>query len=95
VLRGIQGKVRAKAHVPGFIERGVLSVMQHLDTDLSPAELFRLAQAMAQVEPSKITNCVIRGGIGNVGGASVVIPSVTHARSLGDQARQDATIERC
>ena len=77
VLRGIQGKVRAKAHVPGFIERGVLSVMQHLHTDLPPAELFRLAQAMAHVEPSKITNCVIQGGIGNIGGASVVIPNVT------------------
>ena len=44
VLRGIQAKVRARAHVPGFIERGVLSVMEHLYTDLSPAELFRLAQ---------------------------------------------------
>ncbi len=95
VLRGIQGKVRAKAHIPGFIERGVFSVMQHLHTDLSPAELFRLAQAMAHVEPSKITNCVIQGGIGNIGGASVVIPNVTQARSLGNQARQDATIEHC
>ena len=51
VLRGIQAKVRARAGRPGFIERGVLSVMQHLHTDLPPAELFRLAQAMAQVEP--------------------------------------------
>ena len=45
VLRGIQAKVRAQADVPGFIERGVVSVMQHLSTDLGPAELFRLAQA--------------------------------------------------
>jgi LCP family protein required for cell wall assembly len=95
VLRGIQGKVRARAHIPGFIERGVLTVMEHLHTDLSPRELFQLAQAMAHVEPSKITNCVVRGSIGSVGAASVVIPDVGFARSLGNQAREDATIERC
>jgi len=95
VLRGIQAKVRARAHVPGFIERGVLSVMEHLYTDLSPAELFRLAQAVAHVDPHKITTCVVQGGIGNVGGASVVLPSVAMARRLGDEARDDATIGHC
>jgi LCP family protein required for cell wall assembly len=95
VLRGIQAKVRARADVPGFIERGVLSVMQHLYTDLSPGELFRLAQAMAHVDPRKVTTCVVQGGIGSVGGASVVIPSVSQARRLGDEARKDATLERC
>jgi LCP family protein required for cell wall assembly len=95
VLRGIQATVRARAAEPGFIERGVISVMEHLHTDLPPAELFRLAQAMAQVEPGKVTTCVVQGGIGNVGGASVVIASLTQARRLGDEARADATLERC
>lgn len=95
VLRGIQAKVRAKAGVPGFLERGVLSVMAHLYTDLSPAELFRLAEAMAQVEPSTITSCVVQGGIGDIGGASVVLPYVDQARRLGDEARDDATLEHC
>lgn len=95
VLRGIHGKVRARAHVPGFLERGVLSVMEHLHTDLSPAELFRLAQVVAHVDPGKITTCVVQGGIGNVGGASVVLPSVAMARRLGDEARDDATIGHC
>jgi len=95
VLRGIQAKVAARAHVPGFIERGVLSVMQHLYTDLSPSELFRFAQAVAHVDRSKITTCVVQGGIGNIGGASVVLPYVDQARRLGDEARNDATIERC
>jgi polyisoprenyl-teichoic acid--peptidoglycan teichoic acid transferase len=95
VLRGIQAKVRAKADVPGFIERGVLSVMAHMSTDLPPAELFRLAEAMAQVEPGKITSCVVQGGIGNIGGASVVLPYVDMARRLGNEARNDATIEHC
>jgi LCP family protein required for cell wall assembly len=95
VLRGIQAKVHARADVPGFIEKGVLSVMAHLYTNLPPAELFKLAQAMAQVDPRKITSCVVQGGIGNIGGASVVLPYVDMARRLGNEARNDATIEHC
>jgi hypothetical protein len=77
------------------MERGVVSVMQHMHTDLGPAELFRLAQAMAQVEPSKVTSCVVQGGIGSIGGASVVLPYTSQARMLGNEARKDATLEHC
>ena len=95
VLRGIQSTVRAKADRPGFIERGVFSVIRHMHTDLSPMELYRLGQAMAQVSPGKITNCVVQGSIGEMGGASVVLPFVDQARRYGDDARKDATIKRC
>lgn len=95
VLRGIQARVASQAPRPGFIERGVLSVMEHMSTNLSPAELYRLAQAVAQVDPRRITGCVVQGGIGNIGGASVVLPNVSAARRYGDLARRDATIERC
>ncbi len=95
VLRGIQAEVRARSGERGFMERGVLSVMAHLSTDLPPAELFRLAQAVAQVDPSKITSCVVQGSIGDIGGASVVLPFTDMARRLGDEARADATIEHC
>ena len=82
VLRGIQAKVRAKADRPGFMERGVMTVMQHLHTDLSPTELYRLAQVVSHVDPAKITTCVVQGSIGEVGGASVVLPFVDQARGL-------------
>ncbi|WP_193607458.1 LCP family protein [Nocardioides lijunqiniae] len=95
VLRGIHGTIRKNARRPGFIERGVLTAMKHLHTDLPPSELFRLAQAVAQVDPRKITSCVVQGGIGDVGGASVVLPYVDQARRYGDQARKDATIDKC
>jgi LCP family protein required for cell wall assembly len=95
VLRGIQAKVRARAHEKGFIENGVMHALQYLRTDLKPGELFQLAQAMAQVDPAKITNCVVQGGIGNIGGASVVLPFVDQARRFGDRARNDATLESC
>ena len=95
MLRGIQAKVHARAAKPGFIEQGVFSAIQHLHTDLSPAELYRLGQAMANVDPHKVTTCVAQGGIGNKGGASVVLPFVDQARRLGNDARKDATIRRC
>ena len=72
-----------------------MTVLKHMHTAVPPAELFRIAQAVAQVDPKKITGCVVHGGFANVGGASVVTPYVDQARSYGNQARNDATIERC
>lgn len=95
VLQGIQAAVARRAKQPGFIEGGVLKVMHNTQTNLPPAELFRLAHAVAQIDPARITNCVVQGSIGNVGGASVVLPFVEQARRLGDQARNDGTLESC
>lgn len=96
VIRGIQRKIAANADRPGWIESGVLSVLQHLKTQgVSPKELFRIAQAIAQVDHRKVTTCVLPGSIGNINGASVVLPSVGTARRYGDDARKDATIKRC
>lgn len=95
VLVGIHAKIRERAAQRGFIEMGVLSAIENMATDASPAELYRLARAAAAVQPSKITNCVVQGGIGDVGGASVVLPYLDQARELGDMARKDATLESC
>ena len=95
VLRGIQAKIRDRANVHGFIEKGVLSAFQNMATNASPADLYQLARAAAAVKPSLITNCVVLGGIGNVGGASVVLPYLDLAQRLGDRAREDATLESC
>ena len=95
VLRGIQAKIRQRADRDGFIESGVLSALQNMATNASPSELYRLARAAAEIKPSKITTCVLLGGIGNVGGASVVLPYVDQAKRLGDRAREDATLESC
>ncbi|KRF30367.1 LCP family protein [Nocardioides sp. Soil805] len=94
-LRGIHARIRSQADRPGFIERGVMTVMKHLATDLGPAEIYELAQAVAQVEPGRITTCVIRGRIGTVGDQSVVFPDLAQARRLGGAARSDATLRGC
>jgi len=95
VLKGFQAKVADNADKPGWIERGVLSVIDNVDTTLNPAELFEIAQAIAQVDPKKITGCVVPGGIGNIGGASVVLPYTDTAKRYGDDARSDASIKHC
>ena len=55
ILRGIQAKIRADAaDEPGFIERGRDDgAAAHGTPTCRPAELFRLAQAVAQVEPGE------------------------------------------
>jgi len=95
LLEGFQAKVAANADKPGWIEHGVLSVLDNVHTSVAPSELFEIAQAIALVDPRKITTCVLPGGIGNVGGASVVIPNTTTAQRYGDDARKDATIKNC
>jgi len=96
VLKAIQAKVHANAGRPGFVERGVLDAMRHMYTNLPPAELFRLAQVMAQVDPHKVKSCVVQGGIGtSSGGASIVLPFVSQARDMGNQIRHDATLSHC
>jgi polyisoprenyl-teichoic acid--peptidoglycan teichoic acid transferase len=94
-LRGIYNKIRASADQPGFIEHGIMTVMQHMHTNLPPRELFELAQIVAQVDPSKISTCVVQGSIGSLGSASVVFPYVSQARRYGHDARKDATIRGC
>ncbi|MGF9754665.1 LCP family protein [Microvirga sp. 0TCS3.31] len=94
-LRGIHARIRSQADRPGFIERGVMTVMAHTDTNASPGELFEIAQAVARVDPRRITTCVVRGRVGYVGAASVVFPDVVQARRLGREARQDAALRGC
>jgi LCP family protein required for cell wall assembly len=96
VLKGIQAKVHANAHRAGFMERGVINAMSHMATNLGPAELFKLAQVMAQVDPRKVRSCVVQGGIGvSSGGASIVLPYVGQARDMGNQIRKDGSLSHC
>jgi LCP family protein required for cell wall assembly len=96
VVKGIQEKVRERASQHGFLAKGVLTVMKDLYTDLPPAQLFQLARAVASVDPSKVTNCVVQGSIGTSSdGQSIVLPYVAAAHQMADEARNDATIEHC
>lgn len=95
VLRGIYQRIRQEAGTRGFLERGVVSVLANMETNVSPAVLYRIAHAITTLRARKFTTCVLQGAIGNIGGASVVLPYTDQARRYGDEARDDATIESC
>lgn len=95
ILAGIQREIHEHQDDKGFIAKGVLSVMENLHTDLAPSELFRIAHAIADVDPAKVTSCVVQGGFATIGGASVVTPDTAAAQRYGDDARNDATIKSC
>ena len=76
------------------MERGLLASVKFMDTDLSPSELYRLAQAVTAIRPGRLHGCVVSGPTGDAGGASVVFPDVAQARRLGDDARKDGTLDR-
>jgi polyisoprenyl-teichoic acid--peptidoglycan teichoic acid transferase len=96
-LVAILRQVRRNDDGPGFMERGVLRVLQNLDTpNADPVEIYRLAQAAARVDPDRFRGCVLRGSTGYVGAASVVFADIGQARSIARRARKDATLEgRC
>ena len=93
LLRSILRTVRAGEDQPGFMERGLYSAVRNLDTNLRPSELYRLAQAVTTIEPGKVRGCVVQGGTGYVGAASVVFPNIGQARGYGNDARNDATLD--
>jgi LCP family protein required for cell wall assembly len=92
LLRSILRKSRAHESDPGFMERGVLAAAKNMDTTLTPTQLYRLAQAVLGIKPSRLRGCVIQGGTGYVGAASVVFPDVAQARRIGNDVRKDATL---
>ena len=95
VMRGIQQKIALRANQPGFLEKGVQTVLANMATNVGPEELFRLAQVAAQIDPHKITTCVVQGSIGTISGMSIVHPYVSQARRYGDMARDDGTLGHC
>jgi LCP family protein required for cell wall assembly len=96
LLRSILRKVRAHESEPGFMERGLLAAVRNMNTNLRPSQLFRLAQAVTAVRPSRLRGCVVAGRSGMAGAASVVFPNFRQARRIGNDTRRDATLnKRC
>ena len=93
LLRSILRKVRAHESQPGFMERGLLASVKFMDTDLTPSQLYRLAQAVTAIQPGRLKGCVLDGSTGSAGGASVVFPNVGQARRLGNDARKDGQLD--
>jgi LCP family protein required for cell wall assembly len=94
VMLGILEQMRAQEDDEGFMETGALNALRSMGTDLSPVELYRLAQAVTMVRPERVTTCVVSGTTGDLeSGASVVFPDEEQAARLGRDAVQDAQLE--
>jgi len=95
LMLGILRKLRQNEDVVGFLERGAWSVMERLETDLPPTELYRLAQLITLVRPDRVTHCVVPGTFDtSPAGAKIVRPDTTTARRMGNDARDDARLDQ-
>jgi polyisoprenyl-teichoic acid--peptidoglycan teichoic acid transferase len=80
----------------GGLERILYTFTKQTDIDVGPVELYRLARAVLEIEPSKVKQCVIQGSTGYAGGASVVHPNLSQAHSIARRAGRDGRLEgRC
>jgi LCP family protein required for cell wall assembly len=92
LLKGGLSTVKSKMTVPGFYERALGLLAQWTDTNMSPIEMYRLGRDVLEVNPAKVQTCVLAGGIGSAGGASIVVPDVGAAQALGRDVLHDATV---
>ncbi len=94
VLKAGLHRARELADAPGRFERMMLAAINRMDTNLSPMEMYRLGRAMLTVKPNQVRNCVIPGGTGSAGGASVVFLNRGALARVMRDARRDATLDR-
>lgn len=94
VLKAGLARARELADRPGRFERMMVSAITRMRSDLSPAQLYRLGRVMLTVRPAKVRNCVVPGGTGSAGGASVVFPDRGSLARVMRDVRKDATLDR-
>jgi len=94
LMKGILRRLRAGEDAEGFIERGSLAALRGFDTDLSPVDLYRLAQAVTTFRVSQVTTCAIIGAPAEENGAQVLHVDPRLARRVGNDVRDDARLDR-
>ena len=94
LMLGVLDQLRAHEDRAGFMEAATLAAIGGLETDLSPVELYRFAQAVTGIDPSRTRACVIGGEpFTSEAGASVLLPDTDQATALGDDAEDDAILQ--
>lgn len=94
LMLGVLQQLRTQEDDEGFMEAATLAALGGLETDLGPVELYRFAQAVTGIDPSRTLGCVIGGTpFTTDAGASVLRPDVQQARALGEDARDDALLQ--
>jgi LCP family protein required for cell wall assembly len=94
LMVGVLEQLRLHEDEDGFMEAATLAAIGGLETDLDPLELYRFAQAVTLIDPSRTTACVIGGSpYTTEGGAQVLLPDTEQSLALGDDAEDDATLQ--
>ena len=94
LLQAILVQLRDHEADEGFMESGALAALQHLDTNLSPLELYRFAQAISQVDPGRTTTCVLTGPSDDVDGVgNVVLLDPAHAERVAADAADNGHLD--
>jgi polyisoprenyl-teichoic acid--peptidoglycan teichoic acid transferase len=93
LLEAILDKLRSQEDTDGFIESGALAALQHLDTKLSPSELYRFGQAISQIDPARTTTCVLTGPSLQIGANIGIDLDEDHARRVAADAVKDGHLE--
>jgi LCP family protein required for cell wall assembly len=90
MLLGILRNLRANEDEEGFMERGTLSALSGLRTELAPTELYRLAQAITLVRPDRVELCVLTGTDESTElGEQVIILDTAEVRRIGADVEDD------
>jgi hypothetical protein len=97
MMRGVVRQLAAHRNEIGLVEAGVMAALGVLDTNLGPTELYRLAEAVSQVDLTRVTSCVLNGTPGTTDfGASIIHVDSRQAQRLGNDTRDDARLDgRC
>lgn len=94
LMVGVLEQLRLHEDEDGFMEAATLAAIGGLETDLDPVELYRFAQAVTTIDPSRTTACVIGGRPYTTElGAQVLLPDTEQARALGEDAEDDAMLQ--
>jgi polyisoprenyl-teichoic acid--peptidoglycan teichoic acid transferase len=93
LLLGYLRSLRAHEEKKGFMEDVTFAALGGMETDLAPTDLYRLAQAVTQVDPNRVTGCLVLGTPITRGGAQVIRADKQLAHQLGNDADLDATLD--
>jgi hypothetical protein len=94
LLLGYLRSLQAHEDDRGFMEDVTLAALGGLETDLAPTDLYRLAQAVTQVDPNRVTGCLVTGTPFTTRlGAQVLHADKPLAQRLGRDADRDATLD--
>ena len=96
LMKAILRSLRRGEDEEGFMEGGSLAALRALDTDLSPVELYRLAQAVTTFPLTRVTTCTLLGAPERLPtGAEIIRVDPATARAAGRDLQDARLGEDC